>query len=375
MKIVIDTNIFCRDYLMDGSAFRIFLSAVPRIGAKICIPGVVIEELVNRYERELRNLMGSFSKALRAWERFTGHLPGKFDVDVESEVMTYKNCVEKRLKELGAVVLPYPDISHHELVKRAISGRRPFTQNGRGYRDALIWETVLGLCRGGDSKIYIVTNNRRDFGEGPKPHDDLVLDLKDMGLNSDNVIIFPSLEQLNNDLIMPHLKRLDGMIERFYRDDIPEFSLSGWVEWNLKDVLLRDEWGAGLVGVDPWHISARVSSIKEIKSVNVDDVRQLLSGDILLTATAELEAEVSVHNDPENYYRYEDVRQLWGNEPPSEYSTAWVSVKAKVAFSLVLEKDSFGVLSEEIDSIDGDYCSIEVNPHASRLGNIKIDYD
>ena len=113
------------------------------------------------------------------------------------------------------------------------------------------------------------------------------------------------------------------MIKRFSKDDVPEFSLSGWIEWELKDVLRDGEWGADLVGVNPWHISAWVSTVKDVKSVTVDDVRQLPSGDFLLAATADIEAEVGVDGDPEKYYKYEDVRKLWGDEPPTEYSSAW----------------------------------------------------
>jgi PIN domain len=53
-------------------------------------------------------------------------------------------------------------------VTQDLSGRKPFSATGKGYRDALIWASIVELCSGltdADTLIF-VTNNSSDFCHG-----------------------------------------------------------------------------------------------------------------------------------------------------------------------------------------------------------------
>lgn len=58
-----------------------------------------------------------------------------------------------------------PDVGHAELVRRSLERRPPFDQSDRGYRDALLWHTVLDLLREGTS-VVLATNDARAFSSG-----------------------------------------------------------------------------------------------------------------------------------------------------------------------------------------------------------------
>ena len=61
-----------------------------------------------------------------------------------------------------------PQVSHADLVERDLSSRKPFSPTGKGYRDALIWESVVELCTDltdADTLIF-VTDNKSDFCHG-----------------------------------------------------------------------------------------------------------------------------------------------------------------------------------------------------------------
>jgi len=47
MKIVIDTNIYFQNFLLDGTEFRTFISELPRLGYTLCVPKIVFDETVN----------------------------------------------------------------------------------------------------------------------------------------------------------------------------------------------------------------------------------------------------------------------------------------------------------------------------------------
>jgi len=363
MRIVLDTNIICADFLMKGNAFRIFLSGVPRVGVTVYIPEVVVDEVLNKYKQALLEAVRSFDNVSKLWHRITENKLKLFEeaLDIENQISWYREYLQEKIKNIGAKVVAYPDISHKEMVRRSLEGKPPFRSDGKGYRDSIIWQSILTLCSKDKGKIYFVTNNSRDFGEGPQLQNDLAQDLVRGGHPVDNVTVVSSLEKLNSELILPHLKRLDDMIDRFSRDAVSEFSLQGWVESNLKDELNDQEWGSSLLGIDPSHAHARVR-INRIISVEVDDVRQLQSGDILLAATTGLEMEVDIDGDPEKYYQYDDVQAFWGAEP-TDNSSALVPVTGKIAFTIMLEKKSLDVLSVEIDNIDSDFVTIQVNSH------------
>lgn len=59
--------------------------------------------------------------------------------------------------------------SHEDLVRRELEGRRPFKENGTGYRDALIWHGLLEwmrrIGRQEGEPVLFVTGNVRDFAE------------------------------------------------------------------------------------------------------------------------------------------------------------------------------------------------------------------
>lgn len=66
----------------------------------------------------------------------------------------------------GVTVLPMPDASHVEVVARDIDVRAPFARSGKGYRDTLIWLTLLAWVRDLPelvASVFFVTADSQDF--------------------------------------------------------------------------------------------------------------------------------------------------------------------------------------------------------------------
>jgi hypothetical protein len=67
---------------------------------------------------------------------------------------------------MDVATVPLPTVGHQVLLTRALESRKPFDERGGdGYRDALIWHTVLDICRecDGDTQVVFVTNNTNYF--------------------------------------------------------------------------------------------------------------------------------------------------------------------------------------------------------------------
>ena len=94
-------------------------------------------------------------------------------IDRESD--EYEEWLPRRLVELGIEIEPVPAVEHMEIARRASAGRTPFTRNkdGKtkdGYRDTLIWLTVLAVAKANPGEqVWLVSDNHTDFG--PKPGD------------------------------------------------------------------------------------------------------------------------------------------------------------------------------------------------------------
>lgn len=192
MDIVIDSNIFYNRYSMEGPQFDLLFDAVYAHVGRMCIPQVVVAEVESLYGRYLRS---SSSRAT--------HVPLGVEVDVDSQVSDYRAAFTKFITNHG-LILPYPKVSHEDLVTRDLKRRKPFKENGSGYRDCLIWETVLSHLRNGSRNVALITGNHKDFGKAPSLHPDLQADMKDPS----RVQYFASLEEFNETVVRPRLRVL-----------------------------------------------------------------------------------------------------------------------------------------------------------------------
>ena len=82
----------------------------------------------------------------------------------------YDAELRARLEKLYAAIIPVPSISHQVDLIRAMESRRPFDPEGRnGYRDVLIWRSLLEFIELHHEKIAFVAGNTKDSCTGTLP--------------------------------------------------------------------------------------------------------------------------------------------------------------------------------------------------------------
>ena len=133
------------------------------------------------------------------------HLP-----DVQVASATYTLLLKTRLNELGVRVPALPDIGVGQLFKLAIDERRPFRAGGKGFKDALIWQTVLGLAK--EDNIVLISSDD-DFAESEKEsrvlHHHLREDLELAGLAGDTVRLVRDLQSFISECVPSNSLILD----------------------------------------------------------------------------------------------------------------------------------------------------------------------
>ena len=89
------------------------------------------------------------------------------------------DALRRSAVQAGAVTAPLPRVAHDDVVQRALDRRRPFDRAGHnGYRDTLLWQTVLDIANSG-ARVLLVSNDGRAFAcpdDSSRLHPDLVDD-------------------------------------------------------------------------------------------------------------------------------------------------------------------------------------------------------
>jgi len=156
----------------------------------IVVPEIVVREVVGKFKQELKDARSHLVRARSKFVRLGVPLDVP-DLDVDALGTEYEQYLRSTFERIGAEIPSPPDITHLELVDRAIAQRKPFRESGTGYRDALIWETVVRYAAASD--VTFVTDNHRDFAES---NDDVSLvapalrqDLTRIGKAHDRVLV------------------------------------------------------------------------------------------------------------------------------------------------------------------------------------------
>lgn len=196
MIVVVDTNIFHGDPLMRRSHFRILLGQHLRGRITLALPEVVVREVPKLFQTQLDAAAGAIGTEA-AKLRDLGHDPGVIALpDTAQARADFEQRLRAGLRERNVRIAPVTgDLD--ELVDQSVAERRPFRGKSQGFRDALIWRSVLELAD--DDEVLLVTKNWRDFAQDDKHqdvlHQHLREDMQAAGHPPDRVRLVPSLEE------------------------------------------------------------------------------------------------------------------------------------------------------------------------------------
>jgi len=187
MLVILDTTETYKDLLLENIAFSVIRSLVSTGLITLVVPKIVVDETINHSRKELEGAVKSLGIFKQLAPSLVEVLP---QIDLEAYVQNYSETLSARLDELGAKQPGYDMLNVDALVTRALEGRKPFDPSGRrGFRDAIIWETVLHELNQFRQEAVLVTRNTNDFGEDGGLASDLRSDLVAYGFPADLVCV------------------------------------------------------------------------------------------------------------------------------------------------------------------------------------------
>lgn len=155
-----------KPFTRPDSVLMLELSRTGRI--RLVVPEVVLHELARQWRKRLTDDESAVASALgnlnttledAGLTTHEGLMAAKADRSV------FYEGAAKLLASHGVEVAPCPDVPTVEMLERDIAARKPFTDKGKGFRDALIWESIRRVCQDLNPSIpaLFVTNNHTDF--------------------------------------------------------------------------------------------------------------------------------------------------------------------------------------------------------------------
>jgi hypothetical protein len=227
MIIVLDTTETYKNFYLDGAHFTMLRNYLNTHPATLVVPGIVVEETIRHFEELCTDTLDNAGESLNTLRTLVPDFDyPSIQFDTPAATEAYRHSLEEKLRELRAEQTPFDDIRIDDLVRRALHRRKPFDANGqKGFRDALIWETVLTILadRGGD--VVLVTRNYKDFGHHGDLEEDLRADLMERGFPQERVRICEGLPKLVEEYVKPRLEKLETLRQEIESGSYGEFNV------------------------------------------------------------------------------------------------------------------------------------------------------
>ncbi|TGB45478.1 PIN domain-containing protein [Mycolicibacterium peregrinum] len=158
--VVLDATELSRDFLCQGLPFQLIEHVDYAVWLHLRVPASVFEEVVANHARRT----AQSSHLLRKLNVDRGRLGLERLHPKDPSPDYYREYIADRFdRQLGIEILPWPDTSHADLVSRAVSRTPPFDIKGGGYRDSLVWASVLELAEQGKD-VALVSADRAFAG-------------------------------------------------------------------------------------------------------------------------------------------------------------------------------------------------------------------
>ena len=187
MHVILDTSAINLDFRLSNRETRLLLERAPSLGLRVCVPEVVVLEMVQHYRSEIVRAMNQIDQAGSILSRLASREVATIfnDQDLHDAIVAYEAEFRDLLGRNDVRVLPLPAAARDVriLLNRDFAKRRPFNA-GRGMRDTLLWESVLELCQREPRPIALITKNTKDFADNSNEqfHEHLIDDLRGVGI-------------------------------------------------------------------------------------------------------------------------------------------------------------------------------------------------
>ena len=198
VNVFLDSNAWHEDKRLTSTAFGSLCAYLKRTGCSIVLPNLVLEEVLGRYERELKEKCQKAFSAIRDVHRYLideGDPDEEFNffVNRARQVQAFKDRLLKPAPGINTTLFDDSKIDVREVYRRGINRRRPASHDGEELRDVILWLSVLEYTRASKDKVALVTRDK-GFWNGDVIHPEIA---EDIATNSAEIFLHKDIESFN----------------------------------------------------------------------------------------------------------------------------------------------------------------------------------
>jgi PIN domain len=346
MLIVLDANAITPDFFLDAPSFQILSVRIAEGEVQVYVPKVAVIETESNYRRRIDERLAAFQQWMgRTTPLGNWSTPDQVTAELSTAAEAYPSLLAKRLDDIGIEVVAIPDVDHEALVRRATTRRRPFDDNGGGYRDNLIWQTVLDLGSRYQDEIVLVSRDKAFQSDTGELHPDLLQEITERDLDG-QIELFPTLAELVlHSLVDRQLG--EGESLKTYAADLRLSEIPEWIEYHIPDAISEVTIDNQTAGLPPSAENVSINYIEDIEDIEVivrdaaSDGNRLLV-EFSLTANAEIEFVVLGYDE-----------EVWGFNI-REHVDDWrcrANIYKRVEIEGLIALDSSGPTSIEVTEL------------------------
>ncbi|MEK7447339.1 MAG: PIN domain-containing protein [Patescibacteria group bacterium] len=256
MDVLLDTNIYYQDFQMAGAKFQGLFEYLSKTRTKIIMPDIIYQEVVKNFKEQLSI---EYLKVKRA-----SSIMG-IGVDItKTEEEIYTAFIDKlkqmtRYSHSPIKIVKHQNIDIGGLIEKSVNQKKPFKDKGRGFKDAIIWESVKEYLEKNEDDLCFISDNHNDFGTK----------VLDCDLQKEIKSYQKKLKYYNklDDFLVEYAEKVafinDGYIEKFIEsnEDAIESIFQDFYETdiNIRDLIFLSD-----VSMPPEHVNINYVEINGI---------------------------------------------------------------------------------------------------------------
>lgn len=324
--IIIDTNVIHLDFKLNKARIVTLCNTSTILGHEIFIPEVVIDEIVKQYDEKAEEYINSFNKALKKLSDLSTSPITQTPIDAKGFISNYRNELNNRIKQLGIGIIPYPNTGHKIMVARELGKKKPFKDSTKGYRDALIWDSVMEHTQKYSSNcgIIFLTANSKDFADKDKKdlHIDLIADCISNGIPTTSIRLVTDIQNFMDNEIILRSTELKEKFNQLQQDgglgDIDFTQLiQDYISKDMLDNFVSSNDFDSYPGYAPGlYENPEITSIEKV-SCSFNTIREISSDTILI------QSEVSVQVDLDCFIFRADLPLIDDSKFPTIIDYEW----------------------------------------------------
>jgi hypothetical protein len=350
MIIVPDTSSSGVDYHLNGLVWKLLLTNYKSAGHALIWPEVVVLELQNRFREKIEKEISNANAAVGEINKLTEFpipqvVSPKFS---EEQLANYSKNLRKTILTSGGTIHKIPNISHRKLLERDLRRLKPFKSSGAGYRDALIWESVLQIFSATKEKIAFITENSTDFTDSKgQLHPHLLQDVVSLNGNKDSISIFLSASDFVKSEIFTNLAKPHGNFLSYLHANYPKFDLGSSIE----QILLKHLPGSP-INFESRHLSGlyedpTISMVDSPTDIEIVDDR-LEDGQRIIEFTCESECLIDCYIEKFEYFSMDDRIRPSASNWNDTYMIAELYVQLHIRAYAIFDEENGDFTDSEI---------------------------